>query len=335
MAAAVASSAWAMQLQQQQAPQRHPQQRLGGQQQRQAAAAAPRRVACRAAQGQQPATQPFPQDYNQAVRQAQAAVQAALADGATLLEVEFPTASLASVAGDAEGANEMTYSLGFLRQFMRIFQQQADTTRIFFPDPKELQVALKGKGMDPAAGSWTLDPVFEGSSFQFGYLMKPNPFLDMGITIGKINAEDQLNGREQMLVMAYPHFNPQEMLEVAALHTALVGSGRGATPIITFNAEIDRIRTGYYPPLFYPAIGKIAQNFIPKFTTAYYVKNFKGATGGAIFRCYPGPYQIYSRTAAGFSLVEERQEMPSLKEVSLEVLPRAAAKAAAAAAAKR
>ena len=34
------------------------------------------------------------------------------------------------------GANEMTYSLGFLRQFMRIFQQQADTTRIFFPDPK-------------------------------------------------------------------------------------------------------------------------------------------------------------------------------------------------------
>jgi hypothetical protein len=33
--------------------------------------------------------------------------------------------------------------------------------------------------------------------------------------------------------------------------------------------------------------------------------------------------------------VEERQEMPSLKEVSLEVLPRAAAKAAAAAAAKR
>ena len=32
--------------------------------------------------------------------------------------------------------------------------------------------------------------------------MKPNPFLDMGITIGKINAADQLNGREQMLVMA-------------------------------------------------------------------------------------------------------------------------------------
>jgi hypothetical protein len=32
-------------------------------------------------------------------------------------------------------------------------------------------VALRGKAMDPAAGSWTLDAVFEGSSFKFGYLV--------------------------------------------------------------------------------------------------------------------------------------------------------------------
>lgn len=37
-----------------------------------------------------------------------------------------------------------------------------------------------------------------------------------------------------------------------------------------------------------------------------------------------------SRTRDGFTLVEERAEMPSLKEVALEVLPRAAAAAAAA-----
>jgi hypothetical protein len=28
----------------------------------------------------------------------------------------------------------------------------------------------------------------------------------------------------------------------------------------------------YYPPFFYPAIGKIAKSFLPKFTTAYYLK---------------------------------------------------------------
>lgn len=37
-----------------------------------------------------------------------------------------------------------------------------------------------------------------------------------------------------------------------------------------------------------------------------------------------------SRTRDGWSLVEERDEMPSLREVSLEVLPRAAAAAASA-----
>ncbi|KAL4447481.1 hypothetical protein ABPG75_004700 [Micractinium tetrahymenae] len=280
------------------------------------------------------ARQDFPKDYNQAVRQAQAAAWAALEDGASLVEVEFPTASLAAVAGDAEGANEMTYSQRYLRQFMRAFKEGAAATRIFFPDQKELQVALQGKAMDPNAGSWTLDPVFNDTKFKFGYLMKPNALLDMGITVGKVNAADQLDGREELLVAAYPHFNPQEMLEVAALHEHLVkvaASGEPPVPIITFNAELDRIRTGYYPPLFYPKIGQIAKTLIPKFQTAYYIKNFKGSTGGVIFRCYPGDYQIYSRTRFGFSLVETRKEMPDLKQVALEVLPRAAAAAAAAA----
>lgn len=49
----------------------------------------------------------------------------------------------------------------------------------------------------------------------------------------------------------------------------------------------------------------------------------------------PSCLQIYSRTRDGFSLVEERPEMPSLREVSLEVLPKAAAAKAKAAAAAR
>lgn len=39
-------------------------------------------------------------------------------------------------AGDGEGANEMNLSLGFLRQYLRIFQDRAAATRIFFPDEK-------------------------------------------------------------------------------------------------------------------------------------------------------------------------------------------------------
>ncbi len=138
------------------------------------------------------------------MRQAQAAAWAALEDGASLVEVEFPTASLASVAGDAEGegcgqvqckapvplapglptqpcgllgcsptspgltflrtatfpalpagANEMTYSLRYLRQFMRAFKEGASATRIFFPDQKagaeNLPFVRLQPGVAPAA----------------------------------------------------------------------------------------------------------------------------------------------------------------------------------------
>lgn len=66
----------------------------------------------------------------------QQATKAAIESGKNLLEVEFPTAGLDSVAGDAEGQNEMTYSLEFLRKFLVMFQLQgtASTTRVFFPD---------------------------------------------------------------------------------------------------------------------------------------------------------------------------------------------------------
>lgn len=44
--------------------------------------------------------------------------------------------------------------------------------------------------------------------------------------------------------------------------------------------ELDRVRSGYYPSLFYPKVGKLAKTFIPQFTTAYYIHNFKGSRGG-------------------------------------------------------
>ena len=60
-----------------------------------------------------------------------------LTSGWVILMAGRHTASVSALirtAGDAEGANEMTYSMGFLRQFCRSFQQNAAATRIFFPD---------------------------------------------------------------------------------------------------------------------------------------------------------------------------------------------------------
>lgn len=40
----------------------------------------------------------------------------------------------------------MTYSLQYLRQFMRAWQQEAATTRIFFPDQKVGRLEWAGLG---------------------------------------------------------------------------------------------------------------------------------------------------------------------------------------------
>jgi hypothetical protein len=202
--------------------------------------------------------------------------------------------------------------------------------RVQFPDDKELRVACEGKGKDPAAGSWDIEPTFDTSTFQLAYLTKPNGFLDAGLDfLSRFDPASLTAPTDELYVMAYPHFDPRELLAIEGLWAG--GARAAGRPIICFNAELDRVRTGYYPALFYPKIGRLAKEFLPLFTRAYYLHNFKGSGGGALFRAYPGPWQVYSRVGGGMRLVHSQEEAPTLREVALEILPRAASAAAAAA----
>lgn len=58
-----------------------------------------------------------------------------------------------------------------------------------------------------------------------------------------------------------------------------------SSPIVVFNGELDRIRSGYYPALFFPKLGKLAKTFIPHFESAFYIHNFKGNRGGMCKCC--------------------------------------------------
>ena len=74
-------------------------------------------------------------------------------------------------------------------------------------------------------------------------------------------------------------------------HNATSGEpGLGAAPepskpeMYDISPHAAHHRVGYYPALFYPKIGALARDFLPLFTTAYYVHNFNGSGGGALFR---------------------------------------------------
>ncbi|CAG9467554.1 unnamed protein product [Pedinophyceae sp. YPF-701] len=261
----------------------------------------------------------FPQDFSELISQAQRATNAALEDGVKLIEVEFPSAGLAAVPGDAEGANEMSYSMDFLRSYVSIFNRDAETTRIYFPDKSELKLATKGDaGKD-------VEPRFGDVKFQLDYLQNPTGLLDIGLDVRKVDVSKRVRDADRVFVIGYPHFQVQEMLAVWDLYKAAAqDSGR---PIIVFNGELDRIRQPwYYPPIFYPKVAKMGKEFIPGFEQVYYLKNFKGSAPGCLFRCYPGPWQVMVRVSPDPSdckTVWTGDEMPTLKEVQMSILPKA------------
>ncbi|AQK78903.1 hypothetical protein ZEAMMB73_Zm00001d035356 [Zea mays] len=77
-----------------------------------------------------------------------------------------------------------------------------------------------------------------------------------------------------------------------------------------------------YPSFFYPKLVELSKTFLPKLDTVYYIHNFKGAKGERLFRCYPEPWKVM-RKASSYSYIclHQQEEMPSLKEVSLDILP--------------
>ncbi|XP_062073386.1 uncharacterized protein LOC133777701 isoform X3 [Humulus lupulus] len=231
---------------------------------------------------------PFPQDYSELLEQcfklyrcggtwyflsygirAKKATALALKDNRQLMEIEFPTAGLESVPGDGEGGIEMTESMVLIRDFCDRFVDtvKAVRTRIFFPEANEVTFARNS--------------VFGGASFKLDYLTKPSFFEDFGF-VEKVKMKDRVKPDDELFLVAYPYFNVNEMLAVEELYKEAVKNTN--RKLIIFNGELDRIRSGYYPPFFYPKLAALSKTLFPLMETVYYIHNFKGSKGGTLFR---------------------------------------------------
>ncbi|XP_021725599.1 protein LOW PSII ACCUMULATION 3, chloroplastic isoform X2 [Chenopodium quinoa] len=236
---------------------------------------------------------------------AKEATELAMKDNIQLMEIEFPTSGLQSVPGDGEGGIEMTESMQLIREFCDrlVAPEKATRTRIFFPEASEVKFARTS--------------VFEGVSLKLDYLTKPSFFEDFGFGT-KVKTADRVRPEDELFLVAYPYFNVNEMLVVEELYKEAVTNT--SRKLIIFNGELDRIRSGYYPSFFYPKLAALTKTLLPKMETVYYIHNFKGRNGGTLFRCYPGPWQVLRRTGNKYICVHQRETMPSLKEVALDIL---------------
>ncbi|XP_055820971.1 protein LPA3 [Solanum dulcamara] len=248
----------------------------------------------------------FPKDYTELLQQAKEATELALKNNRQLMEIEFPTAGLGSVPGDGEGGTEMTGSMQLIREFcdLLIIPEKATKTRIFFPEANEVKFARQS--------------IFGGASFKLDYLTKPSFFEDFGFA-EKVKMVDRVKPEDELFIVAYPYFNVNEMLVVEELYKAAVSNT--SRKLIIFNGELDRIRSGYYPPFFYPKLAALSKTLFPEMETVYYIHNFKGLNGGVLFRCYPGPWKVFRRVGSTYICLHQQESMPSLKEVALDILP--------------
>lgn len=67
----------------------------------------------------------------------------------------------------------------------------------------------------------------------------------------------------------------------------------GGDPIVLLNGDLDKVRGGYYPRIFYPGLHKVKDRFLSRFEETYYLKMF--SNGGTLMRRYGEPWTLRYR----------------------------------------
>lgn len=89
----------------------------------------------------------------------------------------------------------------------------------------------------------------------------------------------------------------EDWINVKVLHESSSSPSSQSCVTIVVNGALDKVRDGYYPPLFFPALAKTIP-FYKSFEAALVLKPVvdKGVYGW-LFRVYPEPWQVILQTA--------------------------------------
>lgn len=234
-----------------------------------------------------PSTPRLPSDYAALREQAVSSVRTALADGVTLCEVQFPpVANMATAAlNQIQDANR-----AFARDFITPFIAElgVGAVEVVMPDAAEARLAKKLWGDETA----------------FGIRAIPKPGSDSFV---RSQASKSPDDPKKLVVCVNPGFNVSEWIDMESLE--------GLDPVILINGDLDKVRGGYYPRIFYPGLHAVKDRFLSRFEPVYYVKQF--SNGGTLFRAYPSQWLLfYTPVEAGTSkLVRSFESRPEFRLV--------------------
>lgn len=189
------------------------------------------------------------------------------------MEIQFPAVPNMATAA----LNELLdANRAYARDLVRSFVPRTprEKLHVVFPDVEEARLAVRAYG-------------------------------DVNFTVRALPKQRPLYVREGgVAIVVQPGFNVSEWMEIENLE---------GMPIITVNADLDKVRSSYYPRLFYPGLYKVKERFLSRFEEAYYIKMF--ANGGTLMRRFPDGWRLFYAALDGLKEVWSGQSRPEPRMV--------------------
>eukprot|EP00667_Euglena_gracilis_P015524 EG_transcript_16159 len=243
----------------------------------------------------------FPIDYGDVLRFAVTATLAMVRDGRRLIEIEFPPAGLETTLGEGEAGFERSRSAEFIAQFVRRLPGDLRAICVLFPDKAEAE---------------THRSLFNGQSRVRIDFLTHHPTSDTGIDLFK-RLPNPLRDEDELVVVVHPFWNTNEVLQIRDI----CDHGPRRRPLVVVNGQLEHLRNGFYPPFFYPRLAAAMKGFLPRFDQAFFLHNYDVAGGGAVYRVYPEPFQVFRRHGGRLQRVHQQDTLPRSTEVANEILP--------------
>ena len=207
---------------------------------------------------------------NQILRNSIDSCKKALNTGQKLLEIDF----IANRKNDLSVAETLDTTRMFTKEFIKPFATTfGNDLWLLFPERSEQQRALQVWGLSGDNAPITVTCIKDA----LAYLSK---------------GAGAANMPPKLMIAVNPGFNIDEYIDLAA-----IGSRAGDCPLIIINGQLDRIRNGYYPSLFYPGLARTVP-FYNNFAYLFWLANlsFDGNRfAGWIAKSIDTDFEIYVR----------------------------------------
>eukprot|EP00815_Leptocylindrus_aporus_P001429 CAMPEP_0116062420 /NCGR_PEP_ID=MMETSP0322-20121206/7748_1 /TAXON_ID=163516 /ORGANISM="Leptocylindrus danicus var. apora, Strain B651" /LENGTH=295 /DNA_ID=CAMNT_0003547723 /DNA_START=2116 /DNA_END=3003 /DNA_ORIENTATION=+ len=246
---------------------------------------------------------------------AKTALDKAIADGVTLCEFEFPPLiggdQSKTQFDDFDNIQELDknkdWSVLFGASLMSNKAYDDGKMWLVFPDIKECEIAKKewaGKRYR-AAKFTTIEAVTNYFQGEGSYDAPWGANLINGLSkvmggekgdaglLGDKDSLDELVSSPELAIVVQPgNGGPVEDW----INCEKIYEANPATMVIV-NGALDKLRGGYYAPVFFPKLAKSVDRFFTKFESVFYLKPLsdKGMYGW-IYRVYPEQWQVILQT---------------------------------------